>query len=142
MPIPAFHSAHPSSDQAAGFVDLRSESPLAQTLLRPLLDPTQERIVLLAFDPDDRLVRYQDAAGESEGRCTIPYQCWKDLLQPNVVSVIMAHNHPSGIAYPSDADRQCTVKASTMLELLGIRLTDHLIFVTRGHFSFRKAGLL
>ena len=52
----------------------------------------------------------------------------------------MAHNHPSGAPWPSDADRRCTLEAALFLRTLGIELADHLIFVERGHFSFRAAG--
>ena len=54
----------------------------------------------------------------------------------------MAHNHPSGIASPSEADISATQNAALLLRTLGIDLVDHLIFVAGGHFSFRTAEML
>lgn len=138
----AFSSPSQLRPYRNGFVSREMEPPLAHMLLRPLFEPDQERIILLAFDHNDRLLRYQDAAGTIEGECEIPHYCWHGLLGTDVAGVVMAHNHPSGTAWPSDADRQITTRAATMLEILGVALFDHLIFVSHGHFSFRKAGLL
>lgn len=54
----------------------------------------------------------------------------------------MAHNHPSGLPWPSEADRHATREAMALLRRLGIELADHLIFADAGHFSFRRAGML
>ena len=54
----------------------------------------------------------------------------------------MAHNHPSGIALPSDTDIGTTHNAALFLRTLGVDLVDHLIFVADGHFSFRTAEML
>ena len=66
----------------------------------------------------------------------------RSQLGQRVATVMMAHNHPSGIARPSEADMRCTREAGQFLRLIGIDLSDHLIFVESGHFSFRNAGLL
>lgn len=142
MSTSAFPPSSPLQLYANGFVPRDLEPLLPHMLLRPLFSPQPERIILLAFDPFDRLVRFQDAAGAIDGECYIPYHCWRDLLQTDVAGVVMAHNHPSGIMWPSETDRQSTTRAATMLEILGVALLDHLIFVSQGHFSFRKAGLL
>lgn len=58
-------------------------------------------------------------------------------------SVILAHNHPSGNTSPSNADIDITRKTKTALELLDIKVTDHVILTeTDGYFSFADEGKL
>ena len=75
-------------------------------------------------------------------RATIPPRCWRTLLDGRVATVLMAHNHPSGTPWPSDADIRTTHDAALFLRTMGIELADHLIFVTDGHFSFRTAQMM
>lgn len=57
-------------------------------------------------------------------------------------SMILVHNHPSGIARPSDDDRQLTAKVAAAAALFDINVLDHLIITAGSSFSFRAAGLL
>ena len=56
-------------------------------------------------------------------------------LRHNAHSVILAHNHPSGIAQPSQADIEMTKSISAALETIGIKLSDHLIFAGSESYS-------
>lgn len=132
----------PSLAASAGFVPREAEDSIAQHLLRPLLFDDHEIMLLAGFDAYARLVGLECAEGDSAGRSIITPQCWNRLLGRRVTTVIMAHNHPSGIARASDADISCTRDAGQFLRLVGIDLSDHLIFVESGHFSFRNAGLI
>jgi DNA repair protein RadC len=132
----------PSSAEAAGFVPRDAEDAIARHLLRPLLRADREIMLLAGFDAYARLVGLECAEGDATGRCVITPQCWNRLLRRGVANVLMAHNHPSGIARPSSADRACTYEAGQFLRLVGIDLSDHLIFVESGHFSFRHAQLI
>ncbi|WP_374524993.1 JAB domain-containing protein [Sphingopyxis sp.] len=132
----------PQPGAVAGFVPRDSEDTLARHLLRPMFFADREIVLLAGFDAYARLVGLESAIGDATGRCIITPQCWHRLLGRRVATVLMAHNHPSGIARPSDADARCTREASQFLRLIGIDLTDHLIFIESGHFSFRGAGLL
>ncbi|WP_282949644.1 MULTISPECIES: JAB domain-containing protein [unclassified Sphingopyxis] len=127
---------------AAGFIPREAEDEIARLLYRPTIPADREIMILAGFDAYARLASFQRIAGEATDRCVITPQCWHRLLGGRVVAVQMAHNHPSGIARPSPADLQCTREAAQFLRLVGIDLTDHLIFVESGHFSFRNALLL
>lgn len=63
----------------------------------------------------------------------------KDLVsisaRCNAVSVIIAHNHPSGIAFPSKADVEATADIADALETIGVRLADHIIVADRDYIS-------
>lgn len=132
----------PQSTVAAGFVSREHEDELARHLLRPLLLADREVAILAGFDAYARLARFENSVGDATGRCIITPQCWGRLLDGRVATVVMAHNHPSGIARPSAADLQCTREAAQFLRLIGIELADHLIFIESGHFSFRNARLI
>ncbi|MCP3731968.1 DNA repair protein [Sphingomonas sp. MG17] len=65
-----------------------------------------------------------------------------DALAFDAAVVMMAHNHPSGEAWPSRADREVTRRIAAALRVLGVRLHDHVIVAGRRRWSFRGAGLL
>ena len=132
----------PRSTIAAGFIPREAEDDIARLLFRPMIPADREIMILAGFDAYARLASFQRIAGEATDRCVITPQCWHRLLGGRIVAVQMAHNHPSGIARPSAADLQCTREAAQFLRLVGIDLTDHLIFVESGHFSFRNALLI
>ena len=125
-----------------GFIPLDQEDAVAHQLLRPDFSSDRETALLLAFDAYGRLVAIERAGDRDRGQCHIPPRSWRGLLRASVGGALMAHNHPSGAPWPSEADLAATREAAHLLRLLGIELIDHLIFVGNGHFSFRKAGLL
>ena len=127
---------------AAGFISRDAEDAIARHLLRPMLFADREIVLIAGFDAYGRLAGLESAAGDATGRCVITPSCWNRLLGRTIATVLMAHNHPSGIARPSEADLRCTQEAGQSLRLLGVDLSDHLIFVENGHFSFRGAGLI
>ena len=66
----------------------------------------------------------------------------KRALELLATQIILVHNHPSGTAAPSDADRTLTMRIRDAAALFDIRLTDHIIIAREGEFSFRRSGLL
>lgn len=71
-----------------------------------------------------------------------PREVVREALKLNAAAVILAHNHPSGIAEPSKADRDITCKVEQACALLNIRLLDHLV-IGHGEFtSFAERGWL
>jgi DNA repair protein RadC len=63
-------------------------------------------------------------------------------LDVNAAAVIFAHNHPSGLAEPSEADRQITRKLVQALDLVDVRVLDHFVVSAKGAVSFVHRGLL
>ena len=137
-PIDAAANATPGS----GYVPCEAEDDVARHLLRPHFSADRETLLLAGFDPFERLVRLERVGGEDAGRCVIPLRCWRALIGGGVATVMMAHNHPSNIAQPSDADIATTRETALFLRTMGIELVDHLIFVEGGHFSFRSGEML
>jgi DNA repair protein RadC len=132
----------PDPRALAGFVPRKSEDDIARDLLRPHFPVDSELLLLAGFDGYERLVRIEHADGDRSGRCIISPHSWRGLLGSDIATVLMAHNHPSGAAWPSEADRRCTQEAALFLRTLDVELVDHLIFVENGHFSFRRAQLM
>lgn len=125
-----------------GFVARFEEEELARLLLRPLFPAEDEMLLIAGFDAFDRLLGIEYAEGDRSGRCVIPPHCWRAALGARPAQILLAHNHPSGIARPSDADIAMTRECARFLAPLGIALSDHMIFTADGHFSFWRAGLL
>lgn len=71
-----------------------------------------------------------------------PRLIFKQALELNAVSIIVAHNHPSGNLKPSQADHAITKKLVEAGKFLEIRVLDHIIISELGYFSFADEGLL
>jgi DNA repair protein RadC len=69
-----------------------------------------------------------------------PREIAKRALQYNAAALILAHNHPSGIAEPSQADRALTVKIDQVCNLIDIRIIDHLVIGKGEYVSFAERG--
>jgi DNA repair protein RadC len=66
-------------------------------------------------------------SGTIDGASIHPREVVRSALKHNAAAVIFAHNHPSGVAEPSHADRQITLQLRQALELVDIRVLDHII---------------
>ena len=64
------------------------------------------------------------------------------VTQCDAMGAVIAHNHPSGTAMPSDDDAQLTGTIASLLNGVGIKLYDHLIISPEETFSFRRGGLI
>lgn len=72
-----------------------------------------------------------------------PREVYKRAIQNNAVSIIVAHNHPSGNLEPSSQDRGVTTRLKESGELLGIKLLDHVIMGSDGKsLSFSEEGYI
>jgi DNA repair protein RadC len=66
----------------------------------------------------------------------------KEALCRNAAAVILAHNHPSGVAEPSQADELITNRIREALALIDVRVLDHLVVTGDTIVSFAERGLL
>lgn len=64
----------------------------------------------------------------------------KKALERNAAAVIFAHNHPSGIAEPSRADRMITDKLISALQLIDVKVLDHFVIGDSDIASFAERG--
>jgi hypothetical protein len=83
------------------------------------------------------------ASGDHGGGASVhPREVVKQALQHNAAAVVLAHNHPSGVAEPSQADELITGRLREALQLVDIRVLDHLIVAGGEVVSFAEHGLL
>ena len=71
-----------------------------------------------------------------------PREVVKRALALNAGAVVLAHNHPSGAAEPSRADEQITQALRQALQLVDVKVIDHVIVGRAGTVSFAERGLL
>ena len=67
-----------------------------------------------------------------------PREVFADVISERASAVIVAHNHPQGELKPSDEDIQITKQLKEAARILGLSLLDHIIFNTKGYFSFAE----
>ena len=108
-----------------------------------LTDPTREVFCCLFLNAQHALIRCEDLfLGTLDGAAVYPRVVLKRALELGAAAVILAHNHPSGVAEPSAADRRITERLQAALALVDIRVLDHIIVGRGCAFSFAEDGLL
>ncbi len=103
----------------------------------------REVFAVLFLDTQHRLIRYQELFfGTIDAAAVYPREVVKAALQNNAAAVILAHNHPSGVAEPSHADISITAKIKDALMLIDVRLLDHFIVGDANPVSLAERGLV
>jgi DNA repair protein RadC len=121
------------------------DSPAAthQFLVSRLRDQSYELFCCLHLDNRHRLIAFDELfRGTIDGASVHPREVVKQALSRNAAAVILAHNHPSGVAEPSQADELITRRLREALALVDIRVLDHCIVGDNGCLSFAERGLL
>jgi DNA repair protein RadC len=112
-------------------------------LVTTLGDLTYEVFCCLFLDTRHRLICYEELfQGTIDSASVHPREVVRRALHHNAAAVILAHNHPSGVTEPSDADRRITRRLKEALHLVDIRVLDHLVVGDRATMSFAEHGLL
>lgn len=102
-----------------------------------------EVFACLFLDNQHHILEFEELfRGTIDGASVYPREVVKKALDHNAAAVIFAHNHPSGIAEPSQADKLITDKLKQALGLLDIRVLDHFIIGDGIPYSFAEHGLL
>jgi DNA repair protein RadC len=122
---------------------LASPRATCDFLSAKLRDLEHEVFCCLYLDKRHRLIEYEELfRGTIDGASVHPREIVKLALQRNSAAVIVAHNHPSGIAEPSQADEFITQRVKEALGLVDIRLLDHIIVGDGMIVSLAERGLL
>jgi DNA repair protein RadC len=104
---------------------------------------TQEVFAVLFLDGQHRLLRLEEMFHGTLAQTSVyPREVVKRALQLNAGAVILAHNHPSGVAEPSRADEYLTQALKSALQLVDVRVLDHLVVGQGSVVSFAERGLL
>ena len=101
-----------------------------------------EVFACLFMDNRNRVIAFEKLFfGTIDGASVYPREVVRMALKHNAAAVIFAHNHPSGVAEPSRADEQITQRLKAALDLVDIRVLDHMV-IGDEVVSFAERGLL
>jgi len=122
---------------------IRSPADTETFLLARLRDRPHEVFCCLYLDNRHRVLLFEELfRGTIDGTSVYPREVVKQALTVNAAAIILAHNHPSGVAEPSQADERITRRIKSALELVDIRLLDHLIIGDGISTSLASRGML
>ena len=123
---------------------LNSPERVRAWLRLQLAERRHEVFMALWLDAQNRLLRAEELfTGTLTQTSVYPREIVKSALAHNAAAVILAHNHPSGVAEPSRADEMLTQSLKSALALVDVRLLDHFIVAgTAPPLSFAERGLL
>lgn len=103
----------------------------------------QEVFACLFLDNRHRVLEFEELFfGTVDGASVHPREVVRRCIAHNAAAVILAHNHPSGVAEPSRADEQITGRLRQALELVDVRLLDHMVVGDSEIISLAERGLI
>ncbi len=121
-----------------------SSSEDAYEVLQPILGELEheEFWILYLNNANTILHTSQLSKGGITGTLVDSRIVLKKALELGAIALILAHNHPSGILKPSEADKKITIKLQTAANALDIKVLDHLIITEKAFFSFADHQIL
>jgi len=121
-----------------------TSTPFSRDWIRlQLASQERELFMVLLLDNQNRLLAHETLFyGTISSTVVYPREVVKAALRHNAAAVILAHNHPSGFAEPSDADRNITARLKQALTLVEVRLLDHLVVGSKEIVSFAERSWL
>ncbi len=142
----------------AAVLELARRSLAEQMKQRPVLDSPQrvkdylslqiahldhEVFAVLFLDAQNRLLKFEEMfSGTLTQTSVYPREVVKLALACHAAAVVLAHNHPSGAAEPSRADEFLTQTLKSALQLVDVRVLDHVVVAQGQVVSFAERGLL
>lgn len=122
---------------------LDSPAAVADVLRLQLAHRAHEVFAVLFLDNQHRLIALEELfRGTLDQTSVYPREVALRALHHGAAAVILAHNHPSGVAEPSRADEALTRNLKAALALLDIRVLDHFIVTKSGCTSMAERGLV
>jgi len=122
---------------------ISSPNETRQYLKQQLRDRPYEVFAALFLDNRHQIIKFEELfRGTIDGASVYPREVVKKALQHNAAALIIAHNHPSGVAEPSSADEHITLRLRDALGLVDIRLLDHFIIGDGEIISLAERGVI
>ena len=111
-------------------------------LMPCMINRRNEMVFLLCLDAKCKVLACKEVGEGSVNSAAVPIRRIVEMaLASNATSVVLAHNHPSGIAYPSEEDRFTTHRLAMALRAVEIELADHLVFADGEYVSMVQSGM-
>lgn len=105
-------------------------------------DPARESLWVAHLDDQARCLHLSRHDGDERGTEFPVGDIIRDAAAHRSAGIVLAHNHPSGDARPSDSDCRSTRRLATVAEAIDCAVLDHLVFAGKECTSFRQLGLL
>ncbi len=122
---------------------MRDPGSAARYFKQRLRSRPQEVFAALFLDTRNRTLCYEELfTGTIDAAAVYPREVVRRALLHNAAAVIVSHNHPSGSAEPSRADREITQHLQKALDLVDIRLLDHVVVGEGTPVSMAERGWL
>ena len=122
---------------------IASPAAVRDWLRLKLADLPHEVFCALWLDAQNRLIAFEELfRGTLTQTSVYPREVVKRALAGNAAAVILAHNHPSGVAEPSAADQLLTRSLKEALALVDVKVLDHFVVAGREPISFAERGML
>ena len=110
-------------------------------LTQQLSDRNYEVFAVLMLDSQHRVIQFIELfRGTINSASVYPRELVELVLNKNAAAVILCHNHPSGVAEPSQADKSITTRIQKALETIEVNVLDHLVVGDRDIVSFAERG--
>ncbi len=129
--------------------EMREQNPLTsphatkQFLRHALAGKKQEVFACLYLDNQHQILAFEELfQGTLNAASVYPREVVRHVLEKGAAALIICHNHPSGSPIASDADIQLTKRLVAALDLIDVRILDHLIVAGNTIVSFAEQGLL
>lgn len=124
-------------------ISLENPEQTKAYLVSQLREYPHEVFACLFLDNRHRIIQFDKLfQGTINGASVHPREVVKQALSHNAAAVILAHNHPSGVAEPSQADQQITQRLKQALDLVDVRVLDHIIVGDGETVSLAERGML
>lgn len=127
--------------QISGKTAFANSRAVKDFVVAQLRHKKSECFLALFLDSQHQLIRHKELfQGTIDGASVYPREVVVEALEFNAAAIIFAHNHPSGIAEPSQADLSITRRLKDALDLVDIRTLDHIVVGDREAVSFAERG--
>ncbi|MBE6885979.1 MAG: DNA repair protein RadC [Oscillospiraceae bacterium] len=140
--IPAVSSEYLADKYSEGTI--LGESKVAGNFFMPrLISQSVETMVIALLDNKNKLLKYETLATGSVTQVPVLVRSAVEAaLHANASRALLAHNHPSGIAIPSDEDIELTHNVYSALSLIDVALLDHIVVGGNDFISLKESGYL
>jgi len=131
------------SEQLKQADSLTSSQATKNYLISELRNETREVFAVLFLNNQHKVIKFERLFyGTINAAAIYPRIVVEHALKHQAAAVILSHNHPSGIAQSSTADKHITQRLEQALDLIDIRVLDHIIIAGHQCYSFAEEGEL
>ncbi len=122
--------------------NIKDPQSVVKAIRASIKDKAKEHFKLILLNPRNKIIGISTVSiGTLNTSLAHPREIFKEAIIHNAMSVVLAHNHPSGDPEPSEDDLTITRRLVEAGKILGIDVIDHIIITKDGFFSFKEKNL-